>query len=225
MKSQNILWIDRLEQLIQQKHMLLHPFYQAWTQGMLTKATLQEYAKEYYQHVKAFPTYISALHSRCDDPQVRRSLLMNLMDEEAGYPNHPELWRSFALALGVDEEELDTHQPQTSTRELIQHFRESCNLQPISVGLAALYSYESQIPAICQTKIDGLRKWYGLTDPESYRYFSVHETVDIEHSHSEKQTLMALVHPEEEEAVLKGAENTLNALGNFLSSFDVRVCC
>ncbi len=219
MNHQNTLWMQNLDLLIQQKHMLAHPFYQAWTEGKLTKNTLQKYAKEYYQHIKAFPTYISALHSRCDDPKIRKSLLKNLMDEEAGQPNHPELWRSFALALGVDWQDLDTYQPQTATLELIDHFRECCQAQPLVVGLSALYSYESQIPAICQTKIDGLNKWYGITDPESYRYFTVHETADIEHSQSEKEMIMNLITPYEEEGVLKGVEKTLNALNGFLSSF------
>lgn len=221
MYKQTVSWIDQLEQLIQKKHMLSHPFYQAWTCGMLTKATLQKYAKEYYQHVKAFPTYISALHSRTEDPEIRRCLLTNLMDEESGSPNHLDLWKTFALSLGVDEYELDVYKPREATQDLINHFRQSCNTQSLAVGIAALYSYESQIPAICQTKIDGLKKWYGLTDPESYRYFSEHETVDIEHSQAEKKMLVSLVQPQEEKAVLKGADDTLDSLGNFLSSFPI----
>jgi pyrroloquinoline-quinone synthase len=219
------IWIDQLEQLIQQKHMLSTPFYQAWSNGTLSKSTLQAYAREYYQHVKAFPTYLSALHSRCENPIIRRSLLTNLIDEEAGEPNHPDLWKAFALHLGVPQQELETHAPNQATQTLIATFRESCTLHPIAVGLAALYSYESQIPAICQTKIDGLRKWYGLTDPQSYRYFSLHQTVDIEHSHEEKKLLTALVQPGEESAALQGADKVLNALNDFLDSFTTDCPC
>jgi pyrroloquinoline-quinone synthase len=214
-------WMHKLDQLIQQKHMLTTAFYQAWTEGKLTKATLQKYAKEYYQHIKAFPTYISALHSRCDDPKIRQSLLKNLIDEEAGQPNHPELWRAFALALGVAEQDLDTYKPQIATQELVDHFRECCNAQPLLFGLTALYSYESQIPAICPTKIDGLKKWYGITDPESYRYFTVHATADIEHSQSEREIIAGLITQEEEERVLYVAEKTLDSLNKFLGSFCV----
>ncbi len=217
----NIFFINRLEKMIQRKHMLLHPFYQAWTHGLLTRPILQIYAKEYYQHVKAFPTYISALHSRCGNPKIRKCLLSNLIDEEAGNPNHPDLWRSFTLALKVDEKELETYNPQTSTLELIDNFRRICTSQPLTVGLAALYSYESQIPEICRTKIDGLKKWYGFVDPISYRYFSVHETVDIEHAHSEKQILTSLVLPEEEQNILSKVEDILNSLNNFLSSIPI----
>ncbi len=222
MNNQSILWIEKLERLIQQKHMLAHPFYQSWSCGTLTKATLHSYAKEYYQHVKAFPTYISAMHSQCDDPEIRRCLLTNLIDEESGYPNHPDLWKSFALAIGVDQDELDMHKPQAMTEELINHFRNNCRSRPLAVGLATLYSYESQIPAICQTKIEGLKQWYGLKNPESYRYFSVHETADIEHSHAEKKILLDIVQPREEGMVLEAVETTLDALGNFLNSFGVK---
>jgi pyrroloquinoline-quinone synthase len=224
MKQKANAWIDDLETLIQQKQMLSHPFYQAWMAGTLAPSTLQMYAKEYYQHVKAFPTYISALHSRCENPKIRKQLLTNLMDEEAGTPNHLDLWKSFASALGVNQTNLETHQPQQMTQELIDTFRKQCHSGSIVLGLAALYSYESQIPEICRTKIEGLKQWYGLTHPDSYRYFSVHETIDIEHSKEEKELLLTLVKKEEEEAVLAASDTTLNALWNFLSSFALDSC-
>lgn len=220
--SCQISWTAKLDHLIQQKQMLSTPFYQAWSSGKLSKSTLQEYAREYYHHVKAFPTYLSALHSRSQDPNVRLHLLNNLIDEEAGEPNHPQLWRSFALALGVTEEQLETQKPSPATQELVDAFQHSCRKAPLVVGLAALYCYESQIPAICPTKIEGLKNWYGLTDPEDYRYFSVHEVADVEHSRIEKELLEKMVTPQEEKAVLKGAESILNVLWNFLGSFEMQ---
>lgn len=214
-------WMDQLEALIQEKHMLKHPFYQAWTCDMLSKETLQEYAKEYYHHVKAFPTYLSALHSRCEDIGIRKNLLSNLMDEEAGSPNHPDLWKAFALALGVSEQELHSHKPSTATQDLVNTFRKHCTQKPLPVGVATLFCYESQIPEICKTKIDGLKRWYGMDNPDQYRYFSVHETADIEHSLQEKEILTTMINPQNGKAVLKGAKDTLNALWNFLSSFKI----
>src|SRR5688500_19510618 len=76
---------------VMQYSMLKHPFYQAWSEGRLSKAVLGEYAKQYYAHVRAFPTYVSAVHSRCDDLSVRKELLENLIEEERGNENHPEL--------------------------------------------------------------------------------------------------------------------------------------
>lgn len=216
--------IQQLEDLIKQNHMLAHPFYQAWSCGELLKTTLQQYAKEYYYHVRAFPRYLSALHSRCENPEVRKHLLENLIDEEVGSPNHPDLWKSFAEALGVPMEELGTKKPELATQKVIDHFFTCCRTLPISAGIAALYSYESQIPAICQTKIQGLRNWYGLSDPKEYRYFTVHESVDVAHSQIEKAMFEKIVASEEEEVVIETVKKTVCCLWDFLTSFLTTPC-
>ena len=62
-------------------HLLKHPFYQIhWNEGKLTRDIIRDYAEQYYQHVKAFPRYISATHSICNDIEKRRILLENLQD-------------------------------------------------------------------------------------------------------------------------------------------------
>ena len=72
------------------------------------------------------------------------------------------------------------------TRNLIDTFRSVCRDRSTADGLAALYAYESQIPAICESKIDGLKKHYGFADPKHYEYFSVHIEADREHSAAEQ---------------------------------------
>jgi len=47
--------IESLDALIEKHHLLKHPFYQAWTQGKLSKDSLALYAEQYYQHVRTFP--------------------------------------------------------------------------------------------------------------------------------------------------------------------------
>ncbi len=59
--------LDKIDNDIAEKHLLKHPFYLAWTRGELSKEALTDYAKQYYHHVAAFPTYLSAVHSKCDD--------------------------------------------------------------------------------------------------------------------------------------------------------------
>ena len=88
--------LDKIDNDIAEKHLLKHPFYLAWTRGELSKEALTDYAKQYYHHVAAFPTYLSAVHAKCDDQPTRRQILSNLIDEEAGSPNHPDLWKQFA---------------------------------------------------------------------------------------------------------------------------------
>lgn len=204
-----------LDAQIAAKHLLNHDFYQAWSKGLLSLQCLREYAAEYYHHVKAFPTYLSALHSRVDDQNVRRVLLQNLIEEEAGSPNHPELWRQFALALGVTDEQLECHAPNRDIQHLITEFRSICAEQPITEGVAALYAYESQIPAICISKIKGLRAHYGMTDPNSWEYFRVHIQADEEHAAQERALIEAL--PSQPTQMKAAVARILEALWNFLS--------
>jgi pyrroloquinoline-quinone synthase len=210
-------YLDRLDEQIAARHLLTHPFYLAWTRGELRKETLADYGGQYYQHVAAFPTYLSAVHARCDDQPTRRQLLANLIDEEAGEPNHPQLWKNFAAALGVSPNDLEETQAWPETKELIETFRSVCREGEIAEGLAALYAYESQIPAVSESKIDGLVKHYQFDDPESYRYFTVHIEADREHAAAERALLEQHIHPRNSEAVTKAVDRILNALWELLS--------
>ena len=210
-------YLDRLDEQIAARHLLTHPFYLAWTRGELSKETLADYAGQYYQHVAAFPTYLSAVHARCDDQPTRRQILANLIDEEAGEPNHPQLWKNFAAALGVSPNELDATEAWPETAELIATFREVCREGDIAEGLAALYAYESQIPAVSESKIDGLVKHYQFNDPESYRYFTVHIEADREHAAAERALLETHLHPGNSVAVTEAADRILAALWELLS--------
>ncbi len=210
-------YLDRLDAQIAARHLLTHPFYLAWTRGELSRETLADYAGQYYQHVAAFPTYLSAVHANCDDQPTRRQILANLIDEEAGEPNHPQLWKTFAAALGVSPNDLDETKAWPETAQLIATFREVCRDGGIAEGLAALYAYESQIPAVSESKIDGLVKHYQFDDPESYRYFTVHIEADREHAAAERALLESHVRPENSAAVTKAADRILAALWELLS--------
>ena len=106
---------ERIDAAVAKHAMLSHPFYQAWSEGKLDREVIGKYAAQYYAHVKAFPTYVSAVHSRCDDLQVRQLLLENLIEEERGSENHPELWLRFAEGLGVSRREVQEAELLPST--------------------------------------------------------------------------------------------------------------
>jgi pyrroloquinoline-quinone synthase len=196
---------------------LKHPFYLAWTRGELSKEALTDYAQQYYHHVAAFPTYLSAVHAHCDHQATRKQLLNNLIDEEAGSPNHPELWKKFADSLGVEDADLAQTEKQPETKNLINTFRSVCGQRSTAEGLAALYAYESQIPSICESKIDGLKKHYGFTKPEHYEYFTVHIEADREHSAAERQMLSRHLDAQNFESVKVSVNRVLDALWDMLS--------
>jgi pyrroloquinoline-quinone synthase len=210
-------YLDKIDSDIAKKHLLKHPFYSAWTRGELTKEALIDYAKQYYYHVAAFPTYLSAVHAKCDDQATRRQLLDNLIDEEAGSPNHPQLWLKFAEGLGISDADVRNASREPETRNLLDTFRFVCGDGSTAAGLAALFAYESQIPAICESKIDGLKKHYRFTDPEHYRYFTVHVEADREHSAAERKLLGAYINARNFESVRSSVNRILDALWEMLS--------
>jgi len=209
--------LDKIDNDIAEKHLLKHPFYLAWTRGELSKEALIDYARQYYHHVAAFPTYLSAVHAKCDNQPTRKQILSNLIDEEAGSPNHPELWKQFAEGLGVQDVDLANTEKQPETKDLIGTFRSVCGNESTAEGLAALYAYESQIPAICESKIDGLKKHYGFIDPKHYEYFSVHIEADREHSAAERKMLSDYVDDHNIDNVRASVRRVLDTLWEMLS--------
>ena len=209
--------LDSIDRQIVAKHLLTHPFYLAWTRGELSMAALADYARQYYHHVAAFPTYLSAVHARCDDQPTRKQLLDNLIDEEAGSPNHPELWLQFAKGLGVSKEDVQSSEKWNETSNLIGTFRSVCSEGTTAEGLAALYAYESQIPAVSESKIKGLVENYQMTEPRHYQYFSVHIGADREHAAAERAMLDEAVTDDNSATTANAVDRVLDALWEMLS--------
>ncbi|MEP6699354.1 MAG: CADD family putative folate metabolism protein [Verrucomicrobiota bacterium] len=210
-------YLDSIDRQIAAKHLLTHPFYLAWTRGELSREALCDYARQYYHHVAAFPTYLSAVHARCDDQPTRRQLLDNLIDEEAGRPNHPELWLQFADGLGLSDDAVQSSVKWNETKNLVDTFRSVCAEGSTAEGLAALYAYESQIPAVSESKIKGLIENYNMTAPRHYQYFTVHEKADREHSAVERAMLDKYVNDGNASSVTTAVDRILDALWEMLS--------
>jgi len=100
---------------------------------------------------------------------------------------------------------------------LIDTFRSVCGDGSTAEALAALYAYESQIPAICESKIDGLRTHYGFTNPKRYEYFTVHIQADREHSAAERKMLAAHVDKQNFQSAKASVNRVLDALWEMLS--------
>ncbi len=213
---QSVTFWAQLDTRIAPYNLLTHPFYQAWSNGELTREDLREYASEYYHHVSAFPAYLSALHSQLPDGELRRTVLRNLVDEEGiDAPDgraHSDLWMDFARGMGATPESVAARQLQPETVALIASFREQMKSQPVA-ALAALYAYESRVPEIARTKAAGLHTHYEATAATS-RYFTLHQTADVHHAQVWRDLMDAelAASPESAEAALASAESAAKAL-------------
>lgn len=215
-------FIENLNLELDNWHLLKHLFYQSWNAGTLSRETLQTYAKEYYKHVAAFPRYISGIHFQCDDIKTRQVLLSNLIEEEQGQENHPELWRRFAEGLGVKPLALDDKAKLKETNELVDGYYDLVK-SDLATGIGALYAYERQTPAVSKSKIEGLKAHYNLNDDRSLQFFKVHIEADEWHSEECAKLIEALDENEKQRAkdgAIKGAK----LLWNFLSGMQAHAC-
>ncbi len=212
---------EAIDAKVNERSMLSHPFYQAWTEGRLPLDTLRAYARQYFHHVEAFSQAVSAVHSACPDRDGRRMLAENLAEEEGiedGKQDHATLWLMFACGLGEDESSVRSQQLNLETSALIETFRR-LSRRSYASGLGALYAYESQFPGVATAKIEGLIDRYGIADEATLRFFRVHATADVQHSAVCRSLLDRLSDADRAEAVAAG-EELAGALWNFLSGVE-----
>ena len=214
------MFSKQLNEKLDEYHLLNHPFYKSWNEGKLTREIIKDYAEQYYQHVKAFPRYISATHSLCEDLDKRKILLENLQDEEKDGADHPKLWKNFAIAMGSSDKEINSVRKEKFTTDMIDNFFKN-GRSSYAEGLASLYTYERQIPEIAETKIRGLKNHYGVTSKEGLEFFEVHKAADVYHRQACEKLLDGLSKDEQEKAE-KSALSTAKYLWNFLTGMAVK---
>jgi pyrroloquinoline-quinone synthase len=202
--------LDSLDALIAEHHLLKHPFYQAWSEGKLSRKTLQLYAQQYYQHVRAFPENLEQLAERSTG-SLKEIVGDNLAEEVDSEAPHPALWRQFAESIGVTGESLDNARPLPGVAALLDTFDEIASQASLTQAVASFYAYEAQVPETSAEKIAGLRRFYDVTEPRGLAYFEVHETADVRHRAAWRGWL-ASQNEEDTFGVLCAAERTLRAL-------------
>ena len=212
--------LNRIDEMIDERHLLKHPFYTKWAEGTLPLEALQEYARQYYAFESSFPRFLSALHTRTEDRQVRQQLLDNLWDEEHGKENHAELWLRFAEGIGVSREDVQGAERNEATDALVSLYHEVTSEAPVAAGVAAMYAYERQVPQVSGSKIDGLERHYGVSDSRSIAFFKVHGVLDIEHSDAERAMLGTLAEGADPQPIEDVTQRALDAWWNFLSAVD-----
>ena len=214
--------LESLDALIEQHHLLKHPFYQAWTEGKLSKESLQLYAEQYYQHVLAFPENLEQLAGRAKG-SVAELINENLAEELDPVAPHPMLWRQFAESLGVSEATLAAARPLPGIAALLDTFDEVSSQGTMTQAVAAFYSYEAQVPEIATQKISGLRRFYDITEPRALAYFAVHEEADVRHRAAWRSWLTDQK-TEDNFEVLCAAERSLKALWGALHAVYPQGC-
>jgi len=209
--------VARIDDVIEKKRLLDHPFYQAWNMGTLPLESLKLYAEQYFHFEAAYPKFLSGLHHRCSDREVRQLLLDNLWDEEHGPENHVELWLRFCEGIGLNRDDVQIGTAGNATMELINTYIDLTATGPLAAAAAALYAYESQVPQVAGAKIDGLRRFYSINDRRSLSFFETHKTLDEAHSEAEREMVVTLAESrQDEEAAVDATARATQTLWGFL---------
>jgi len=174
--------IKRIDEMIEERSLLKHPFYQMWSDGKLTLDSLSGYSKEYFQLVKAVPTFMTPIIEKAPN-----SVISELIDNQQEESDHIQSWIKFAKELGVSEYDLTHCEGLDKTRKSVSELSEL--MSTYEGGACAMYAFEKEIPKISQTKLDGLAEFYGISNENATEYFKLHTEADIRHAASWRNIL------------------------------------
>ena len=207
--------IKKIDEMIEERSLLKHPFYQMWSDGKLAQESLVGYSKEYFQLVKAVPLFMTPIIEKAQDSVV--SELISNQQEES---DHIKPWINFAGELGICEDELVSYSGTSKTRKAVSDLNELMNTY--EGGACAMYAFEKEIPKISQTKLDGLKEFYGLTNDEATEYFKLHTEADIRHAASWKNILETS--STDQSDLIKIADRSISAQNLLLDSCYEEYC-
>ena len=174
--------IKRIDQIIEDKSLLKHPFYEMWSDGKLELSSLKGYSKEYYQLVKQVPHFMEPM-VQSSTLEMKEELIHNMKEES----DHIPLWEKFAGSMGISELELKGYQGLEKTNNAVSNLGSLMN--SFDSGACAMYAFEKEIPQISQTKLEGLKEFYGIDSKDATEYFEEHMTADIRHAASWKKVI------------------------------------
>ena len=169
--------IQKIDQIIEERSLLKHPFYEMWSDGKLEFNSLAGYSKEYFQLVKHIPKFMEPLVNSAPD-NMKDELIFN-MNEEI---EHIELWKKFAQSMQISNQELSDYKGLKKTNDSVSNL--SSLMNSFSLGACAMYAFEKEIPKISEIKLQGLKEFYGLDSKNATEYFEEHMEADIRHTAS-----------------------------------------
>ncbi|MEW6603464.1 MAG: iron-containing redox enzyme family protein [Thermoproteota archaeon] len=200
--------IQRIDSEIEKRSLLKHSFYQMWSEGKLTIDHLQGYSKEYFQLVKAVPSFVENIAKWTDNPDVAGNA-----KEEA---EHVEPWVRFATAIGISRSELVDYNGAEKTNAAVAKMMDLSRAS-FEEAVAAMYAYEMELPKISRSKIDGLKKFYGMSSEDATKYFEIHEEADVRHAQVWREILQKIP-ADRQEAAFAAAVESLKAQNMLLDS-------
>src|SRR5919108_1397495 len=197
--------IYRIDQEVDKRSLLKHPFYKMWSNGELSIDDLQGYSLEYFQLVKMVPEMVNNILLKMGESKLRGVVEESQKEEK----NHVEPWIRFASSLGVKKKDLLNHVCDENTKEAVSSLVE-LSKNSLDEAMCAMYAYELDLPNISRSKIEGLSKFYNLSSPDSRNYFEIHQEADIRHA-AIWRNMIRKIPDHKYESCINSAIDSLNA--------------
>lgn len=205
--------VQKIDSEIERRSLLKHSFYQMWSEGKLTIDHLRGYSLEYFQLVKAVPKFVESIAAKAMDNE---DIASNAREEA----EHIEPWVRFAGALGVPRSDLVDYAGAAKTNAAVAKMMTLANAS-FEEAVAAMYAYEMELPKISKSKIDGLKKFYGMSSGDATKYFEIHEEADVRHARVWRE-ILDKIPAEKQEAAFAAAVESLKAQNMLLDSVQER---
>lgn len=198
-----------------------YPIVKAIAAGTATLEQIAYLGILFYHFTKETPQVISAIHSRCPDPKVRRRIMDTLIDEDTelrcGNASHPQLALDFVTRFaGMTEGDVENHPVPQCIRDMSAYrYKVAREMHyVIALGNSGVAS-ESHAPRMVRMISDGLREHYGVKD-EDQESWIVHIQGDEEHSETGFKTVLEFcTTAEQQEQMFWCIDSYLGHWGNF----------
>lgn len=197
-------FVERLQAYALRSRVAGHPLLHAIADGDFVDlaGSIRRFLAQYYFYSHRFTRYLAAVTANLESPEHRAALVGNSA-EEAGHIDehhrqelraagidpdhvaapHPELYRRFLVAIGLDAVKLLQRTPHLATAAWVETmeeiFRHSGQEQAIgALGIAT----EGIVRPMYQKLVSGIeRAWPGLA-PRDRAFFDLHAAVDDDHA-------------------------------------------
>lgn len=197
-----------------------HPLMEWIESGDFSPQQLQTFSVQYYLCYGDFNRYLALIIPEIPDESMRIVMTKNLVDELGEFEiknTHPELFRRFLRAIGVDDSPLAGVAPLPSVRAHVELHTMMCR-NDLMRGLGTITpGTEWCVPNWFTRIVSGIQKRLRLSESD-LAYWSLHIVLDIQHAAEGEDVLrFYATTPERQASIREGAMMSLDATNRMLT--------
>lgn len=228
-------FVDGLSSYAARSRAAQHPLLAAVAGGQFLdlRAALRRLFTEYYAYSRRFTKFLAATMASLDEPSHRAALIPNTT-EEAGQLDdhhraalrvagldpddvavaHPELFRRFLSAIGIDD--ATSAPPHVATVAWIETFEALCRSGECqSIGALGIAT-EGIVRSMYQRLLAGIRRAWPELSGRDRAFFELHALVDDDHAETLRMIAIDLADtPDRRRALAVGVLGALGARATF----------